>query len=151
MQALVKYSDGAGNVRIEELAIPLPKDNEVRIKVKYAGICGTDIHIFHGHGYNFNPPVILGHEFSGIVDEVGTCADKNLVGNRVVSETYYYTCGKCYYCRAGKNNLCNQRKSIGSAVNGAFSEYIVVPEKNIHIIPDNVSFKDAALTEPLAC
>ena len=69
----------------------------------------------------------------------------------MVSETYYHTCGRCMYCRTGHGNLCPEKKSIGSAVNGAMADYVVVPEKNLHLIPEGISLREAAMTEPLAC
>jgi len=152
MKALVKYESGPQKVKIMERQVPNPAPGQVRIKVSYSGICGTDIHILKDDGgYKTNPPVTLGHEFSGIVDQVGEGVDPCLVGKRVVSETYYITCGHCLYCQTGRKNLCPDRKSIGSGVDGAMAEYIVVPAKNLHIIPDNVGLREAAMTEPLAC
>jgi len=151
LRALVKYEDGYGKLRLEEIKEPMPGECEVRIKVEYAGICGTDLHIYNGAGYNFAPPVVLGHELSGVVDLIGRNASRELAGKRVASETYYFTCGSCHYCRTGRYNLCLGRKSIGSLANGAFAEYVVVPEKNIHILPDDVGLKEAVITEPLAC
>ncbi len=151
MKGLVKSKIGSGFLGIEDVAIPEPGNNEVRIKVKYCGICGTDLHIWKDNSYPTRPPVVIGHELSGIIDKTGSDALKYEIGDRVVSETYYYTCGNCYYCRTGYSNLCKDRLSIGSGVNGAFTEYVVVPEKNIHKIPDNISLKEASLCEPLAC
>ncbi len=150
MKALVKYGKGIENIGIKDVPVPVPKQGEVRIKVNKAGICGTDIHIYNDR-YAINPPVILGHELSGVVDALGENVSGFCAGQRVISETYYYTCGVCNYCKTGKRNLCLSRLSIGSLVNGAFAEYVVVPAHNLHVIPDNVSFEQAALTEPLAC
>lgn len=152
MKALVKYEAGPQKVKLMEREVPNPAHGQVRIKVCYSGICGTDIHIFNDDGgYKTNPPVTLGHEFSGIVDKAGEGVDECIIHKRVISETYYYTCGTCFYCESGHKNLCPHRKSIGSGVDGAMAEYIVVPAKNLHIIPDNISLMEAAMTEPLAC
>jgi L-iditol 2-dehydrogenase len=152
MKALVKYEAGPRKVKIMEREIPVPVAGQVRVKVCYSGICGTDIHILKDDGgYKTNPPVTLGHEFSGIVDQVGEGVDPGLIGKRVVSETYYITCGNCFYCQTGHKNLCADRKSIGSGVDGAMAEYLVVPAQNLHLIPDRVGLREAALTEPLAC
>jgi L-iditol 2-dehydrogenase len=86
-----------------------------------------------------------------VVEETGEGTDPALRGARVVSETYFYTCGVCNYCKVGRYNLCLQRRSIGSLADGCFAEYIVVPARNIHMIPETVSFEEAAFTEPLAC
>jgi L-iditol 2-dehydrogenase len=131
--------------------VPEPGPNEVRIKVEYGGICGTDLHIWQDGSYPIKPPVVIGHELSGLIDKSGSDSNKYKVGDRVVSETYFYTCGTCGYCRTGHANLCLERLSIGSGVDGVFAEYVVVPEKNIHKIPENISLQEAALCEPLAC
>lgn len=151
MKALVKYKKGSLNVRIEDIPKPEPGPNEVRIKIKMAGICGTDIHIYNDDSYPVIPPVIMGHEACGVIDALGEEVKGFCTGDRVVTETYYFTCGKCYYCKTGRNNLCPERLSIGSGVNGVFAEYVVVPTINLHYIPENVSFEEAAFTEPLAC
>lgn len=150
MQALVKYGVGVGNVGVREVPEPVPGPNEVKIQVKAAGICGTDIHIYYDE-FETTPPVVMGHEFSGVVVEAGSEVSRCEVGDRVTSETYARTCMKCRYCRSGQYNLCPSRMSIGSKVNGAFARYIVVREENIHKLPENLSFEAAALTEPLAC
>mgnify|MGYP000844600038 FL=1 len=152
MKALVKYEKGEKKVRLMDCEEPHPAAGQVRIQVHYGGICGTDIHIYKDDGgYRTNPPVILGHELSGVVDSVGEGVPSGLIGKRVVSETYYHTCGRCFFCRTGHPNLCPERLSIGSGVNGAFAPYVVVPERNLHILPDGVGLREAAMTEPLAC
>jgi len=127
------------------------KSGQVRVKVACAGICGTDIHLWRDGGYPSNPPVILGHELSGIIDRVWDTQGCYSPGLRVTTETYFYTCGHCFFCKTGRPNLCEERKSIGSTVDGGFAEYIVVPANNIHRLPDNISFEEGALTEPFAC
>jgi L-iditol 2-dehydrogenase len=129
---------------------PPPKAGEVKIEVRAAGVCGTDIHIYYDE-YKTTPPIILGHELAGVVAEIGEGVTRCQVGERVTSETYYDTCGVCRYCRAGMPNLCAHRRSIGSIVNGAMTKYVIVPEINVHRLPDNVDFQAGALTEPLAC
>ena len=152
MKAVVNYENGEKKVRLMDVAVPEPAPGQVRIRVSYCGICGTDIHIFTGDGgYPTNPPVTMGHELSGVVESVGEGVDPAWIGEKVVSETYYYTCGTCFYYQTGHSNLCLQKKSIGSAVNGAMAEYVVVPAKNLHKIPEGVTMKEAAMTEPLAC
>ncbi|MCI9297359.1 MAG: alcohol dehydrogenase catalytic domain-containing protein [Lachnospiraceae bacterium] len=152
MKAIINYENGSRKVSYMEADTPEPAAGQVRIKVAYCGICGTDLHIFEGDGgYPTKPPVILGHEVSGVVEAVGEGADPSWLGKRVVSETYYHTCGRCMYCRSGHGNLCPEKKSIGSAVNGGMAEYVIVPEKNLHPIPEGISLREAAMTEPLAC
>jgi len=150
LKAVVKTKKGKGNVELKEIPEPTPKEKEVEIEVKVAGICGTDIHIYYDE-YPNNPPVVLGHEVSGIIVDVGRDVTEYKAGDRVTSETFFYTCGKCRFCRSGRINLCPDRLSIGSGVNGAFTKYLVVPEKNLHKLPPNVSFEEGALSEPLAC
>ncbi|MHB1314664.1 MAG: zinc-dependent alcohol dehydrogenase [Christensenellales bacterium] len=152
MKALVKYETGPYKVKMMDREIPAPGFGQVRIIVRYVGICGTDIHLYKDDGgYKSNPPVTLGHEFSGVVDAVGEGVDPSYIGGKVVSETYYITCGSCFYCQSGHKNLCPDRQSIGSGVDGAMAEYVIVPVLNIHLIPDNVSLQEAAMMEPLAC
>ena len=152
MKAVVKYNNGPKKLALMDVGVPKPAAGQVRIRVAYCGICGTDIHIYNDDGgYPTRPPVTLGHELSGIVDAVGDGVDAGLVGKRVVSETYYHTCGHCIYCQTGHKNLCPERASIGSGVNGAMAEYVVVPAGNLHLIPEGVSLKEAAMAEPMAC
>lgn len=150
MKAIMKVARGMGNVEVRDIPEPTPKSNEVMIKIQAAGICGTDIHIFKDE-FPTKPPVVLGHEISGEIVQIGGDVDGLDLGTRVTSETYYKTCGTCMYCRRGDRNLCLNRLSIGSGVNGGFTQYVVVPATNIHKLPDNQTFESGALTEPLAC
>ncbi len=150
MKALVKIKSGVGNVELREMPKPKAKEGQVLIEVKAVGLCGTDIHIFYDEFVN-NPPVILGHEVSGVIAEIGKGVTNIEVGERVTTESYFTTCGLCYYCRNGKENLCTHRLSIGSRVNGGMAKYVVVPSRNIHKLPKNVDYTKGALTEPLAC
>lgn len=150
MQAVMKIAPGIGNVILSAVDIPNATPGHVIIEVAYAGICGTDLHIYHDE-FRTVPPVVLGHEIAGTIVEVGAHVHDISVGMRVTTETYYQTCQQCRHCRNGRPNLCVQRKSIGSAVNGGFTRYVRVPATNIHQIPANVSDQSAALTEPLAC
>jgi L-iditol 2-dehydrogenase len=96
-------------------------------------------------------PVTIGHEVAGVVSDVGEGVDRSWVGARVVSETYFSTCGQCAYCRAGRINLCPERRSIGTHVDGAFAPRLHVPTANLHRIPDWLAVEAAPLCEPLAC
>ena len=152
MKALVKYAAGPGNMEIRDVPIPEPGPGEARIKIVEAGICGSDLHIFHSDiAIPVRPPVVTGHEFSGVVDAVGEGADWLEPGARVVSETAYSYCGACALCRAGRYNLCPERRTLGYWYDGVFADYTVVPASRVHLIPDSVSFTSAAMTEPLAC
>lgn len=150
MKALLKLGKGLENVGLKEMPEPEVKDDQIKIKIHAAGICGTDLHIIKDE-YPANYPVIMGHEFSGIVVEVGKNVDRFNINDRVVSLTAVVTCGDCKYCKAGLLMLCELRKSIGSGVNGVFAEYISVPANLAFKVPETISLDEAALTEPLAC
>jgi L-iditol 2-dehydrogenase len=115
-----------------------------------AGICGTDLHIADGE-YETLTPVTMGHEVAGVVVELGDEVDEVWRGARVASETYYSTCGACVHCRAGRINLCPERRSIGTHVDGAFAPRLAVPARNLHRIPEWLDPPTASLLEPLAC
>lgn len=152
MKALVKYASGPGNMEIRDMPVPHAGPGQIKIKVMEAGICGSDLHIYHSDiAIPINPPVITGHEFSGIVEEVGEGVSGFKPGDPVVSETAYDYCGKCDFCREGWYNLCIERKTLGYWYNGIFTKYTVVPADRVHHIPEGVSFTAAAMTEPLAC
>ena len=150
MKAVMKLSPGAGNIGVRDIPEPQPGPGQVLIEVAAAGICGTDLHIYHDE-FKTNPPVVLGHEIAGEVVALGAGAQGVRVGARVTTETYFSTCGACRYCRTGHQNLCLNRRSIGSAVNGGFTRYVVVPAPNVHELPPQLGFEAGALTEPLAC
>lgn len=150
MKALVKTKPGFGNLELLDQPNPSPKADEVKIKVHYAGICGTDVHTYEGH-YKVNFPVTLGHEFAGEIIEVGENVENLKVGDRVTSETTFYICGECEYCQTKDYNLCNHRKGLGTQQNGGFTQYLVARAESVHILPNNVSYRSAAMTEPLAC
>lgn len=114
------------------------------------GVCGTDLHIVAGE-YATTPPLTLGHEVTGVVRGVGDRADARWIGERVVCETYFSTCGSCGACRSGRPNRCRQRRSIGTHVDGGFAASLVVPIRNLHAVPTHVGEHAAALAEPLAC
>ena len=150
MKALVKTALGMGNVEIRDVAEPSAGEGQVVLEVAYTGICGTDLHIYLGE-YNCAPPMTLGHEVVGTVVELGSGVQGFKIGDRVVPETYFHVCGHCPYCRSGRQNLCPERRSIGTHVNGGFARYLVVPAHRLHRVPDNVPTQSAAMTEPLAC
>jgi L-iditol 2-dehydrogenase len=115
-----------------------------------AGICGTDLHIVDGE-YQAVTPVTMGHEVSGVVAELGDGVEQSWLAARVACETYFSTCGRCAHCRAGRINLCLERRSIGTHVDGAFAPRMVVPSRNLHRLPDWLDGRVGALCEPLAC
>jgi len=150
MQAVMKVERGVGHVELRDIPEPAPQAGQVKIAVRAAGICGTDLHIYDDE-FPVRPPVVLGHEVAGEIAEIGDGVDGIEVGTPVTTETYFYTCGECRFCRTGHQNLCMERKSIGSGVNGGFTKYVIVPADNVHPLPESVDFKAGALTEPLAC
>ena len=150
MKALMKVAKGPGHFEVRDIPVPeVRKPDDVLIRVRYAGICGTDVHIYHDAFQNY-PPVVLGHEFSGVVEAVGDGVTGFKPGDRVVAEPHTRFCGKCDVCRAGKIQLCRQKRSPGWGIDGAFADYLVMPELFLHRIPDGVSDRIAALAEPLA-
>ncbi len=151
MKALVKYAKGPGNLEIREVEEPKVSGDLVKIRVVYAGICGSDLHTWAGEYASNKPPVTLGHEFSGIVEEVGPDVKELKVGDRVTSETTFKTCGKCIYCKNEEYNLCSSRQGLGTQADGGFAEYVINHEARIHKLPEKVSLLQASLTEPLAC
>jgi L-iditol 2-dehydrogenase len=150
MPAVMKTARGEGNVALREAPVPEPGPGEVLLAVGAAGICGTDLHIYHDE-YPTQPPVVLGHELAGVVAAVGEGVTRVGPGDQVTTETYFHLCGACRFCRGGQPNLCPERRSIGSGVNGGFAPYVVVPERNVHHLPEGLPLREAALTEPLAC
>jgi len=131
----------------EDIPIPKLKDTEVLIKVKAVGICGTDLSILKG-SYKIPVPRILGHEFSGVVSEIGKKVTNVQVGDRVTSEINI-TCGNCYFCKSGQKTQCISVRAIGIFEDGAFAKYVKVPESNLHNIHE-LPFEEATFIEPLA-
>lgn len=128
----------------------ITEDNQVKIKVIVTGICGSEVHAYHGHHAWRKPPLVSGHEFAGVICEVGKSVTKYKVGDRVTAEPQY-GCGTCLICKSGHYNLCKEKKILGATYwSGSFGEYIVAPENCIIPLEDNVSFDQGALIEPLA-
>lgn len=137
-------------IEIKDIEKPKIKDDEVLIKVKSTGICGSDLHAYRGVHPFRKPPVVLGHEVSGIIEELGKNITEFKIGDKVTVEPNI-GCSKCEYCSEGHYNLCEQKKVPGvSDWTGTFSEYFVAPGKTIYKLSDNLSFDEGALIEPLA-
>ncbi|MCL2588043.1 MAG: zinc-binding dehydrogenase [Oscillospiraceae bacterium] len=151
MKALMKTRKGYGHVSLEDVPEPQATGDLVKIRVVYSGICGTDIHTFLGEYPGNTPPIILGHEWSGVIEAVGADVTSLSVGDRVTGETTFYICGTCMFCKQEEYNLCAHRKGIGTQVNGSFCNYLLAREAHVHKLPDSVSLLSAALSEPLAC
>ncbi|XVK27031.1 zinc-binding dehydrogenase [Pectinatus frisingensis] len=151
MKALVKMQAGAGNWEVIDKPEPKINDDQVKIKVEYIGVCGSDIHTYEGH-YNVNAAgLTIGHEFAGIVAEIGKNVTNVKVGDRVTSETTFYVCGTCRYCQAQEYNLCPHRKGLGTQQDGAAAEYVIARKESVHILPQNLSTREASIAEAAAC
>lgn len=134
------------DIRYEDIEMPVPKKGQVLIKVKYTGICGSDIPRVNGDACHFFPNV-LGHEFSGTVAQIGDGVTSLKVGDRVAGVPLV-PCMKCDDCQKGDYSLCKHYSFIGSREFGSFAEYVVVPEKNAVLIDNEVSFEKGAFFEP---
>ena len=150
MKSAVFY--GKHDLRVEESAMPKVGAEDVLIKVKACGICGTDVHIYEGDkgAAEVTPPTILGHEFSGVVAEVGANVTGVKVGDRVCIDPNCY-CGKCDFCRNGIAHYCTDMIGYGTTVNGGFAEYCSVDQRQVYKLGDNTTFEQGAMTEPVAC
>lgn len=139
---------GPKKIKLTEIAKPKIKADEVLMRTKAVGICGTDLHIYNG-GLDLPTPLVLGHEFSGVIDKVGKKVKAFKAGDRIVAE-HVIPCGKCEFCLIGKPNLCSQAKVIGLHRQGALAEYVAIPANLVYKIPSQISFDEAALVEPLS-
>jgi len=149
MLALVKTQKGEGFLELQDVPEPTINDDEVLIEIKAAGICGTDVHVKHDT-FPYWPPVILGHEFSGEIVQVGANVSGWSEGDRVVGEPHTLACGECYLCRRGHVQNCAEKRSPGWGIDGAFTKYLKYPPKLLHRIPDSMTFEQAAIVEPAA-
>ncbi len=149
MQAAVFY--GKHQIKIEEAKTPTPGPGEALVSVKACGICGTDLHIFHGDQGSFecNPPRILGHEFSGVVEKLGDGVTSLSIGDKVAIDPNEL-CGQCEPCLSGKGHYCMGIHGYGTSSNGGFAQYCVVPAKQLHKFT-SLSFQEAAMAEPISC
>ena len=149
----VAYLNGTENIEFDELPIPVPKPNEVLVKIEYVGICGSDVHYYqHGRIGDFviDGKFILGHECSGVVKEVGSLVENLKVGDRVSLEPGM-TCGECEFCKSGYYNLCPDVVFFATPpYHGTFCDYVAFPENMCFKLPDNVSTMEGALVEPLS-
>ena len=136
------------NFEIRDIEKPIPKENEVLVKVKAAGICGSDIHKMQS-GWKYDLPMVMGHEFAGEVEAIGPTVGNIAVGDRVAIAPLL-PCNDCVYCKSGKYQLCENYQMIGSHRYGGFEEYCIVPEPNVINIGRKISYEEAAMIEPLA-
>lgn len=149
MKALVKTAKGIGHLALLDMPEPKPAAGEVLIEIRASGICGTDVHVKHDR-FPYWPPVILGHEFSGTVIELGPGCRYVAVGDRVVGEPHTRHCGQCPVCRSGNVQICPDKRSPGWGIHGSMARLLVMPEQLLHRIPDEMDFDTAAVVEPTA-
>jgi L-iditol 2-dehydrogenase len=157
MKALV--FTGTAQLEVQDWEIPVPADDEVQIAVKACSICGSDLGAYRHATERFQPPLVLGHEFSGVISALGRNVKQFKTGQRVTVNPILY-CGTCYYCKRGDTNLCDNRRSIGTAIggvrtHGGMQEYMTVRASAVIPLRDELSFADGAMLEPsgvcLAC
>ena len=147
--AVVHYALEPLAVELREIPVPQIGDGEVLLEVGAVSVCGSDVHQSRNtHSWPVNIPVVLGHEFSGTVAALGRGVTGFREGDRVVSETAAEICGTCLLCRTGRYNLCTARKGFGYGVNGAMAQFVRVPARCLHHIPDSLPFDIACLAEP---
>ncbi len=149
MRALVKTTEGPGNLELRDVPVPQIGADEALIRVRACGICGSDLKI-QDDQHPYTPPVVIGHEFAGEIAEIGAGVSGWQVGDRVVSEQHIGACGHCRQCLTGNAFACSAKRAPGYFTDGAFTEFIKVPAWLLHRIPEKLSFVEAAFTEPSA-
>ncbi len=148
MKAAVLHA--VGDLRFEDVPTPDIRENEVLLRVKACGVCGTDVHFLHGE-WAVKMPLIPGHEFSGQIAEVGRSVGTVSTGDRVSIDPNV-VCGVCKNCRrTERSHLCSNIRAIGVDVDGAFAEFVRAPEAVVYRLPDSVDFETGAMTEPVGC
>lgn len=146
------YFLGNGRFETREIEERELLPDEVLVRVAACGVCGTDVHIYHGDkgSADVHPPVILGHEFSGIIEKIGRNVRDLHIGDHVTIDPNIY-CGQCRYCRTGRKQLCTHLEAIGVTMNGGFADYAYVPASQCFVLSRDISFLSGAMAEPLAC
>ncbi|MEJ2708448.1 MAG: alcohol dehydrogenase catalytic domain-containing protein [Anaerolineales bacterium] len=139
-----------GEIKVKEVPIPDISDDEVLIKVKYTGICGTDWSIYNGWYSADKLPMIPGHEFSGVIAKLGKNVKDLNEGDRVTADINM-SCGTCFYCIRGEKLLCDRFTQLGIHTDGTFAEFVKAPAAQVHVLPDNLSFEEGAFIEPVSC
>ena len=148
MKALVY--EGPRSMEIREVEVPALGEEEVLIRVEKAGICGSELSGYLGHNSLRKPPLIMGHEFSGIVEAIGSRVTRFTHGDRVTVNPLI-SCGRCHFCRSGAAQLCYERKLLGAHKPGAFAEFVAVPEVSAYKLDDHISLEEGTFVEPFAC
>lgn len=142
--------DGPYALSIKSVEKPLPGPGDVLIKTKAVGICGSDLEVYDGRFKQSVPPLVLGHEGGGIVEQVGSAVTSVKPGDAVIVECLIY-CNECYNCRTGRYNLCDDHRVIGMIGHqGEYAEYFVAPARNVHLLPENITWAEAGLIDTLA-
>lgn len=153
MQAIVKTAPGPGNVAYTDFKDPELQPGQVVIEVRATGLCGTDLSLYNWkesmvRQFKPEPPMVMGHEFAGVVAEVGAGVAGFTVGERVTANPIMY-CGRCYYCQAGRHSICDNRPQLGLGLNGCFARFVAVRQENVYPVPSETSFEAAAMSEVL--
>lgn len=149
MKALVKAKPGKG-IWLQEVSIPEPGINDVMVKVRKTAICGTDLHIYLWDAWaskTIKTPMIIGHEYSGVVHKIGSGVKNIKVGDRVTGEGHI-ACGHCRNCRRGKKHVCQNTIGVGVNRNGSFAEYVVIPQENIIHLDERINDEIASIMDP---
>lgn len=147
MRAVVLERPGV--LKMIDKDYPEIEDDEVLVKVCVCGICGSDLHAYNGASPDIQPPIVLGHEFTGVIVETGGSVQNLQVGERVCVNPLI-TCGQCFFCLIHQDNRCQKIGVLGCQIDGAFAEYVAVKAKRVYRLPTNVSCEEGALLEPLA-
>lgn len=150
MRAAVYH--GRQDIRVETVPVREICADEVLIRVAYCGVCGTDVHIYNAEGGAFavTPPLIPGHEFSGVIEKVGADVKNLQVGDHVSGDPNIM-CGKCYFCRNKMEHFCTNNIGVGTTVDGGFAEFVAMKASHVFTIPKNVDLLYAAMSEPVSC
>lgn len=148
MKAVIKQRDGKEGWAYTDVQRKMPKPNEVEIRVKCIGICGSELHLYHDNHF-YTPPVVVGHEFCGEISRVGENVTAWKVGERVVAQLDKGACGTCEFCKRGMSNFCPNGKAVGYDENGGWAEYYCTPEKFLFKLDDQVTYEEGAMAEPL--
>ena len=150
MRAVVKYGRQDKNVEVRDVPEPVMEPDQVLIEVRATGVCGSDVHMWREQqSWAVKQPLVLGHEFCGVIADVGGNVSGFKVGQRVACETAAQVCNSCVYCLSGNYNLCPNRLGYGALADGSMTSYVAARPQILHHIPDNVPFEHAALTEPI--
>lgn len=147
MKGFMFYEPGKGEV--VEVEKKKPGHGEVLVKVRYCGICGTDMNIWRGTDRSARG-IVLGHEYCGTIEEIGEGVEGFRAGDRVAVDPNI-PCNQCEFCRKGRINLCTHLTALGVDINGGFEEYCIVPQKQLYLLPPSMTWEEAALVEPVAC